>query len=197
MAWLARWRWRNDEPATFANRTTGARRTEHRKGGRQQKYVLTDQGRDLILREYDGTTERIDALATRLGMPRHRIKNLAGELGLTCAKEPGWTEEEERYLEERAPPAEPHDDCSAPWAHKDREYNLKHGGWGMNKTQEGYTMRGLCLGLGCDHHKVEKWLRHNWIKGTRRQSERHGVPTGRFLEFHRTKTFAHLCVHIR
>lgn len=33
-------------------------------------------------------------------------------------------------------------------------------------------MRGLCLGLGCDHHTVERWLQKGWLKGTKRHTER-------------------------
>jgi hypothetical protein len=44
---------------------------------------------------------------------------------------------------------------------------------GVSKgTQEGYTLGGLCLALGCDHHKVQKWIERGWLTGRRRKSER-------------------------
>ena len=60
----------------------GARRANGHAGGRPQKWVLTDQGRDLILRNYDGTTERIDMLVARLGVPRTIVKRWACQLVL-------------------------------------------------------------------------------------------------------------------
>ncbi|MFX8385637.1 hypothetical protein ABTL78_19760, partial [Acinetobacter baumannii] len=43
---------------------------------------------------------------------------------------------------------------------------------GVAKSDDGYTMRRLCDCLGCDHHKVKRWVSAGWLKGTRRQSER-------------------------
>jgi hypothetical protein len=47
-----------------------------------------------------------------------------------------------------------------------------HRGGLRQRTGEGYTMRGLCLGLGVDHRAVTRWIEAGWLKGTRRQSER-------------------------
>ena len=43
---------------------------------------------------------------------------------------------------------------------------------GIRKSGEGYTMRALCQGLDCDHHKVERWMELGWLQGSRRETER-------------------------
>jgi len=45
-------------------------------------------------------------------------------------------------------------------------------------TGDGYTMRSLERGLGVDHHQVERWIRHGWFAGERRESQRHGRQRG-------------------
>lgn len=149
---------------------TGAKRTNGHRGGISQKYILTDPGREIILAEYDGSSKVIDNLAERLRVPRNTIKRWGGQLGLARKKEPNWTEEDERYLESHL-----HEQSiaviAATLGRTKTAVKLKAKRLGVNKTKEGYTMRGLCLALGCDHHKVEKWLGRGWLHGARRGSE--------------------------
>ena len=99
-------------------------------------------------------------------------------MGLANQKEPPWSEEEVQYLEKylhRMSLA----DIAKRLGRTKVAVQLKAKRLGLNKChQEGYTMRGLCLGLGCDHHKVEKWLAKGWINGTRRKTERKAVQGG-------------------
>ena len=152
----------------------GARRTGIHRGGIQQKYILDEQGRRLLLERYDGKTETTDDLMRYFaprGIPRSKVKKWASALGLARKKEPLWTEREIAFLE-RHLHKKSLGDIARELGRTKVAVKLKAKRLGMNKTQEGYTMRGLCLALGCDHHKVEKWLSLGWLKGKRRQSER-------------------------
>jgi uncharacterized protein len=140
-------------------------------GGLPQLHVLTDKGRAILLAEYDGTTEVINDLATRLRVPRNCIKKWGSQLGLTRKKEPFWTDADEQYLAIHLRHQSLRD-IAIHLGRTQTAVKLKAKRLGVNKTQEGYTMRGLCMGLGCDHHKVEKWMSDGWLKGVRRGSER-------------------------
>jgi hypothetical protein len=141
--------------------------------GKRQKWFLSDAGRNLILARYDGREETINELVTMLKVPRWRLRRWAIELGLTRArtKEPPWTEEELAYLETNLKRMS----VTAIAQHLGRTKDavrVKAKRWGVNKQGSDYTMRRLCDCLGVDHHKVERWLRDGWLKGTRRKSER-------------------------
>ncbi len=151
----------------------GIKRTGIHSGGRPQKYVLNEQGRRLILAKYDGSSETIDELMHYFpGYPRHVIRKWGSDLGLARQKEPRWTEEDEAYVE-RNLHRKSIADIAKHLGRTQTAVKLKAKRIGVNKCgQEGYTMRGLCMGLGCNHHAVARWLERGWIKGRRRQTER-------------------------
>lgn len=150
----------------------GSKRTGSNAGGIRQKYFLDEPGRHLIRAKYDGRTETIDELAMRLNVPRWTVKKWGRELGLARQREPRWTQEDEDYLRRNL-----HRSSLGDIARKLKRtktaVKLKAKRLSVNKTlQEGYTMRGLCLGLGCDHKQVERWLANGWLKGRHRHTER-------------------------
>lgn len=150
---------------------TGKKREGKHSGGIRQKYVLTDQGRKLLLATYDGKSATIDDLARRLVVPRWTVKHWAGQLGLARQKEPRWTQEELDYLE-RTITRKSVKEIARHLGRTQVAVKLKAKRMDFRKTHEGYTMCGLCLGLGCDHHKVEFWLQKGWLRGSRRHTER-------------------------
>lgn len=156
----------------------GQKRMAGHRGGVRQRYILTDQGRRLLLETYDGTSACIDMLVERLGVPRWKVNRWAGDLGLARQKEPYWTQEDEDYLE-RNLHRKSVADIAKTLNRTQVAVRLKAKRLGVNKLyQEGYTMRGLCMALGCDHRKVKTWVERGWLKGTRRQSERVTVQGG-------------------
>jgi hypothetical protein len=124
-----------------------------------------------MLSLYDGTPAKIDELMSLTGAPRWKVKKWATELGLARQKEPRWTQEDEEYLE-RNISRKSLADIAKHLERTKTAVKLKAKRLGLNKTIEGYTMRGLCMALGCDHHKVEKWLHAGWLQGKRRGTER-------------------------
>lgn len=154
----------------------GIARAGRHKGGIKQKHFLTDQQRRMIINEYDGTENNITDLVRRIGAPRWRVKRWAQELGLARrgVKQPYWTEEEERYLESHLH-RQKIGVIAKHLGRTDVAVKLKAKRLGVNKTSEGYTARGLGLGLGCDSHKVAKWVEKGWLKGARRGTDRQGL----------------------
>lgn len=150
----------------------GKKRDGAHRGGRRQKYVLDERGRRLILDLYDGSSARITQLEHLLGVPRDAVRRWASSLGLARRKEPLWTPEEIAYLEKHLH----HHSLEKIAKHLGRTkvaVKVKAKRLGVNKCgQEGYTLRGVCEALGCDHHKVQRWLQAGWLEGTRRKTER-------------------------
>jgi len=154
----------------------GVRRVGIHAGGIPQQHVLTDQGRRMILLEYDGTTEVIDRLTARLQVPRHVVKRWGAQLGLARRKEPNWTDADEEYVRTHLY-KESLRTMATHLGRTQTAVKLKAKRLRVNKTSEGYTQQSLCQGLGCDHKKVARWVRDGLLKGARRGSER--VPTER------------------
>lgn len=149
----------------------GNERTGSNAGGRRQKYFLDEPGRHLIRAKYDGRTETIDELADRLHVPRWVVMRWARDMGLTRRKEPMWTQEETNYIERYIHKAS----IAAIAKHLGRTQTAvqsKAKRIGINKHQEGYTMTGLCQGLGCDEKTIKKWIERGWLRGQRRKTER-------------------------
>lgn len=132
------------------------------------RWRITEYQRRLLLEQYDGRSETIDALMRHFsGVPRWRVKKWAAEMGLSNQKAPPWTPEELDYLTEHLGVMRVQKIAK----HLGRTTTavfVKSKRLGISRRlSEGYTMRGLCEGLGVDHHKVEKWLEHGWLRGTR------------------------------
>lgn len=151
---------------------TGMRRNGKHAGGVRQKYLLDEPGRRLILAKYDGRKETIEELAEMLCVPRWKVRRWASDLGLARSRDPRWTQDEIAYLE-RYLHLQSLDTIAKKLRRTKTAVRLKAKRLGINKCyQEGYTLRGLCLGLGCDHHKIRKWIEKGWLKGRRRGTER-------------------------
>lgn len=155
----------------------GARRLGAHRGGRRQKYLLDEPGRRLIEARYDGRTATIDELAERLHVPRWQVRKWGAQLGLARQKEPRWSEAELDYLE-RAMGRVGITQIAQHLGRTRVAVRLKMKRLGLRQTDDGYTMSGLCAGLGCDHHKVRKWMDAGWLRGRRRQTERVAVQGG-------------------
>lgn len=153
--------------------TIGAKREGQHAGGTKQRYILDDRGRRLIMERYDGRHETVVELTHLLRVPNWRLHRWAIEMGLALPrrKQPAWTDVEIHYLEKHMAT----DSLAAIAAHLGRtktSVQVKAKRIGVNKQGAEYTLRGLCASLGCDHHKVERWLAKGWLHGVRRGSER-------------------------
>jgi hypothetical protein len=148
----------------------------NRRGGQPRKYVLTDAIREALLAEYQSHNSR--ELAARFGVPAWWIRHRAAELGVARTKEPRWSETDLDYL--RA--------------------NVHRTGWKRLATRlgrtivavklkakrlhllkvagDGYTAHRLAGLIGCDGHKVDRWIARGMLAATRRQTDRVSVQGG-------------------
>lgn len=138
-------------------------------GGVRQKYILDEPGRRLVIALYDGSSERIDELQRRLGVPRYVILRWASQLGVTRrSQDHWWTPKEIEYLKrhfqrDKAEDIAKHLGCTV--------MSVRHKAHRLGLSQprdEGYTLTALCEGLGCHYTKAKRWCDQGWLKGERR-----------------------------
>jgi hypothetical protein len=148
-----------------------------------KKYFWTPDQDEIIRKRYDSRTQTITQLAERFNFPRWVICRRAAELGVARCKEPFWSTADEAFLERNYPKR------SIRFIAKKlgrtlTAVALKKKRLGITKTMEGYTLRGVCEGLGVDHHKVERWIRMGWLKVRGRGVDR---PQGDYKYFTETR----------
>ena len=152
---------------------TGAKRTDGHRGGIRQKYILDDPGRRLIQAvyanpDYGSVGESIDYLQERLAMPRDIITHHAQSMGLCRTRDNYWTPEETAYLQEYyQKPTGKRASIKSIAKHLGRTeaaVRLKAKRMKFRRVQGNvYTMRALADALGCDFHKVERWIKNGWL----------------------------------
>lgn len=89
-------------------------------------------------------------------------------MGVSRVKELPWSPEEATFLERH---------CSKKsvfWLSKKLHRSvlailMKKKRLGLRKTDEGYTLRMVCEGLGVDHHKVHYWIEQGVAEVTRQR----------------------------
>lgn len=145
----------------------GARRTHG--GGSRQKYILDDRGRRLLLALYDGSSERIDELERRLGVPRYLIRRWAGQMRLTgSGRGARWKSEDIAYLEKHIK-SKTLQEIADVLRRTEESVRTKAYLLGLIE-REGYTLKDICEGLGCSFELATKWIDKGWLKGTRRET---------------------------
>lgn len=140
-----------------------------------QKYFLSDSGREMLMRYYDGKHETTQMLVKCLGVPRHIIYRWALKLGLKQRGTRTWTEREIHYLEsnihqlsmEQLMKHLKRTECSI----VRKAYEL-----GLSKSHEGYTLSALVAAFGVHHKTIERWVAKGWLRGKRRQTRRTHLP---------------------
>lgn len=130
----------------------------------KMKYFWTPEQDELIRKRYDSQTSTINDLVDIFKVPRWAVHQRAIALEVARTYDfRGWTPEQVAFLEKH------YGRKSSRWLGKKlgrtpMAVMLKKKRLGLRKTADGYTLRMLCEGLGCDHHKVAKWESEGWIK---------------------------------
>ena len=135
------------------------------KGGNTHKHKWTDDERDIVRRDYDGTNKTAYLIAIRLSyitgdkITFYAVKGQAAKMGIMQDKSPDWTDSEIKILTEMIYQYSPiaiakrlHRSLNAVVV-KSKRLGLKRrfrDGW--------YTKKEVCEILGVDHHKVQKWI---------------------------------------
>lgn len=136
-----------------------------------QKYFLSDSGREILIKHYNGEHETTQMLVRCLGVPRHVIYRWARELGIKQRKTRTWTKEEIFYLESKLHIVSMDDLCTC-LDRTEASIIQKAQQLGLSKMHEGYTMNALAAGFGVHYDTVERWVEKGWLKGKRRQTRR-------------------------
>jgi hypothetical protein len=149
----------------------GAKRLE--RGGRPQKYFLSDHGRKIINERYDGSSARIDELEKCLGVPRWVICKWASQMNLTRpSRDRNWTQKEMDFLKGSIGSM----GIAEIALQLHRGYTavrLKaiHLGLYKPNDEDGYSLADLRAGFGVNHHKIYKWVEQGWLKGKKQRME--------------------------
>jgi transcriptional regulator with XRE-family HTH domain len=109
-----------------------------------------------------------------LGVPRYTIHQWASQLKLSRRKARPWTTGDLIYLEANLHQMS-YEQLAQKLERTEAAVYLKAQGLGLNKSHEGYTLRGLAAAFGVSVDTVKRWIDKGWLKGKRRQSRREQV----------------------
>src|SRR2546428_3355387 len=159
--------------AKFCLKCRSERRCRHR-----LKYVWLPQHDAYLRAHYHGGLHQrgrvISALARQTGFPRWYIKRQARRLGLTMHPDRRpWTNEELEILERLLGKV-----SAATIAKRlkrtETSVVMKIKSLGHSRrVSEGYALRDLEECLGEDHHKIQKWIAHGWLRDGLQGTNRH------------------------
>lgn len=152
----------------------------------------TDEDRDIVRRDYDGTNASAQRIAGKLGVTIFSVKGQVQSMGLAIQKSPRWSEEELARLEELI-----HRYSITQIAKKlKRSRNavkikatrLK---MGLRVRDGWFTKREACEILGVDHRKVQSWIDsgalvatwHNGIRPQKNGTAMWHITTGALRSF--------------
>lgn len=147
------------------NPLVGARRIPHT-GGVEQKYILSEYGRRLIVEGYDGKSVTIDMLAEKLKVSPRTISRWARELGVSKHAHKKWTEKEEEYIKRYYYKK----DVNRIASDLGRTVGSIHQkAKRMELTENvGYNMIDVRMGLGVGYRAINKWINLGWLKGSKK-----------------------------
>jgi hypothetical protein len=174
------------------------------------KYVLTDEIRDMLYKIYDQPFRKKDRpadlpgvkqYARQLGLPEHVLTKWAVQLGLSHVKEPPWSDEEIRLLDEfgyRSP------DNLVQVFKKHGFTRSKLGILLMRKRRMShkvapyYSANALARLMGVDAHVVKAWIEKGWLKYVMKGTARGTNPdhsTGDTHLIHEDWLYDFICKH--
>lgn len=126
----------------------------------RRNHVWTDEEREIVRRDYDGTNAGADRIAARLGVTRYAVKGMAYKLGVgKITDRRRWTPEEDERLTELITQYAPKDVARL----MGRGLNSvvvrsKRLGLSRRVRDGWYTKREVCEILGVDHGRVQRWM---------------------------------------
>jgi hypothetical protein len=163
---------------------TGTKRTGQHKGGIRQKYVLSEADRNLLCAvygnpEYGSVEKSITYLVEKLHAPRTTIKGWAHKMGLTHTRDDYWSPEELAYLEKYyQKPAGRRASIKSIARHLGRSeaaVRIKAKRMKFRRLRsDTYTAAALADALGCDRHKVLRWIERGWLAASIDKSRENG-----------------------
>ena len=141
------------------------------KGGNAHKHKWTDEERDIVRREYDGTIKKSLLIAAKLSYQAgdkitfYAVKGQAAIMGIMQDKRPDWSEREVEILTELIPQLAPITIARR----LSRSLNavvVKSQRLGLKRRgREGwFTKREVCEIMGVDHRKIQGYIDRGELK---------------------------------
>lgn len=145
----------------------GTRRTAP--GGIKQKYVLTPEGRQLLIERYDGSSEQINELSKALNVPRTKVRQWAHDMGITRTKM-RWDDEEVAFLKKnirKMSLLEIADHLHM--NHNTVRRKARQLGLDRGIKKDGYMLEDITVGFGVYARVAYLWIEKGWLKGRKQK----------------------------
>lgn len=130
-----------------------------KRGGIAPKHKWTIDEQDIVRRDYDGTNQGADRIASKLGVTRCAVKGQVQKMGLAMQKSPPWTEQE---IEKLADLIHKYSIIGvarrlhrSPNAVKVKATRLK---LRLRTRDDWFTKKEATEILGVEHKKVQSWI---------------------------------------
>lgn len=159
---------------------TGSKRQDGHKGGIRQKYILDDADRNLIRAvyanpEYGSVSDSVEYLMAHFNAPRTTVHGWATRMGLARTRDNYWTPEEIACLQEYyQKPSGKRASIKSIAKHLGRSeasVRIKAKRMKFHRVMgDAYTANSLADALGCDRHKVLRWIDRGWLTASREKS---------------------------
>jgi len=143
------------------------------KGGNAHKHKWTDEERDIVRREYNGTNQKSQQIADKLSyltgdkVTLFAVKGQAAKMGIMQDKSPDWTEKELERLSELVHRYSITEVAKrlhrSPNAVKIKATRLK---LGLRSRDGWFTKREVCGICGVDHKKIQVWIDDGRLKAS-------------------------------
>jgi len=129
------------------------------RGGKAHKHKWTEEEREIVRRDYQGSNASAAKIAEKLGVTKFAVKGQAAAMGIMTQKSPDWTPREIERLQElihqRAVPQIAKMLHRSPNAVRVKATRLK---LGLRARDDWYTKKDVCEILGVDHKKIQAWI---------------------------------------
>lgn len=138
-----------------------------KRGGSTPKHKWTENERDIVRRDYNGTNDSAEQIASKLGVTRNAVKGQVEKMGLAVDKSRRWSLREEEKLTELITQYAPQTVA----IHLHRSVNsvvVKSKRLGLSRRfRDGwYTKHEVCELFGVDHHWVQKRIDEDLLKAS-------------------------------
>lgn len=137
------------------------------KAGNAPKHRYTEEERDFIRTNYNGTYLSAQFIAERLGVTPFGVKGQVQRMGLAMQKSRPWTDKELKELGELVHRYSIHE-IAKKLRRSLNAVKIKATRLGMKlRIHYGwFTKKDCCEILGVDHHKAQEWIDNGLLKAT-------------------------------
>ena len=136
-------------------------------GGSALKHKWAESEKDIVRRDYDGTNNSAERIASRLGVTFNAVKGQVEKMGLAIDKSRRWSLKEEEELAELITQYAP--TTVAKRLHRSVNsivIKAKRRGLSRRYRDGWYTKNEVCEVLGVDHHWIQRRIDEGSLKAS-------------------------------